>query len=197
MHAPQLDFEHAPDRWQALVRWVIGTGPWHHRIAAGLALLCALGLLGLCAWRAVAASHTAQVAALARSTQQTVRQAAALAAAHHSAKAPTPAEAAGWNQVLRALNTPWSALFDALERHTPAGVALLSVQPDPREGRVRLQAEARTLDDAIAYAAALRQDAGFEAVTLLRHETHERDSQRPIRLTFDLQLTGGQPPQAR
>lgn len=94
--------------------------------------------------------------------------------------------AARWNQALRPLNIPWSALLESLERLTPSNVALISIEPDGT--RVRLLAEAPTLDALLAYAAALRSAPGFGNVVLVHHETFMQDPQRPVRLALDVVL---------
>jgi Tfp pilus assembly protein PilN len=94
----------------------------------------------------------------------------------------------GWEQVARQIGTPWAPLLDALEAGTPDDVALVSIEPDAREGSVRLQAEAKTLDTLLAYARALGALPLFESVSLVKHETNEQDGNRPVRLGLALRL---------
>lgn len=93
-----------------------------------------------------------------------------------------------WIQVARELNTPWAALLDALETGTPDNVALVSIEPDARDGSVRLQAEAATLDALLAYARELDAQPLFQSVDLVKHETNEQDINKPVRLRLDLRL---------
>jgi Tfp pilus assembly protein PilN len=83
------------------------------------------------------------------------------------------------------LNTPWSQLLDALESSLPDGVALVSIEPNGTSGKVRIQAEARTLDALLVYAGTLRQLPIFESVTFVKHETNEQDANRPMRLVLE------------
>lgn len=90
----------------------------------------------------------------------------------------------------RHLNTPWPAVLDALETTTPESVALVTIEPDPQHGVVRLQAEAKTLDSLLQYAQLLTAAEPFNEVTLLKHETNERDATRPVRLSMAARLQG-------
>lgn len=92
------------------------------------------------------------------------------------------------NLVIRQLNTPWPQIFDALEESTPPGVALLLIEPDSQRRTLRLQAEARTLDALLAYAARLRRPPLFEDVQLVKHETLTQDANRPAQLSLQVQL---------
>eukprot|EP01034_Spumella_vulgaris_P003792 gene3792-4852_t len=102
----------------------------------------------------------------------------------------TTQQVRAWNQVIGRLNTPWPAIFDALEQSTPASVALLGIDPRPGEGSIRIQAEARTLDELLKYTAQLPATPPFGEVLLVKHETHERDPQRPVRLTVEVRPRG-------
>jgi Tfp pilus assembly protein PilN len=94
----------------------------------------------------------------------------------------------GLNAVVRQLNTPWMDVFDILERRTPANVALVSIEPDGRRSIVRVQAEARSIDELLAYAETLERDAAVTRVVLLRHETNDRDENHPAQLSFEVSL---------
>lgn len=102
----------------------------------------------------------------------------------------TPEQRRAWNQVVRQLNTPWAGLLSCLEESTPDDVALVSIEPDARQGTVRLQAEAKTLDVLLGYAQALQAAQLFTQAVPLKHETNEQDPQRPVRLTLSLRLRG-------
>lgn len=98
-----------------------------------------------------------------------------------------------WNQLVRQLNTPWPAIFDALETTIPQTVALVAIEPDPQHGSVRLQVEAKTLDTLLGYAEALKTAGPFGEVLLLKHETNEQDATRPMRLSLDARLKSRHP----
>jgi hypothetical protein len=153
---------------------------------AALALL-AVAALAHAGWRlAHAQAQVATLQARATALQGTAAPATAPAARHD------PLRVRAWNAVAHQLNTPWSELLATLETATPADVALVSVVPDTAQGAVRLQAEAKSLPALLAYERALRAAPLFRDVLLARHETHETDSQRPVRLHLVLRM---RPPQ--
>jgi Tfp pilus assembly protein PilN len=102
------------------------------------------------------------------------------------ARAPVPpAQATAVNAAVLQLNLPWRALHDAVQSATPAGIALLALEPDAKRSSLRITAEARSSDDMIGYVEALRQQDWFSAVALVRHEINEQDPNRPIRFQVD------------
>lgn len=176
-------FEQSGD-WRSLVA---GRGASALAWLAWVLLAAALagGLSGVWqAWRAeqelsdaVAALHAAQSRAMQRGPRDP------------AARTPLGAEQRrSWNQLTRQLNTPWPLLLDTLETSMPDNVGLVSIEPDTRRGGVRLQVEAKTLDDVLAYAKQLDGLEPFGAVTLVKHETNERDTSRPVRLSLDAAL---------
>lgn len=94
----------------------------------------------------------------------------------------------GLRAVARQLNIPWQELFEQLERSTPPQVALVSVEPDGQRGTVRLQAEAKSLDTLLQYAAALQGQGVLGRLNYNKHETNGQDANRPMRLTVELVL---------
>lgn len=92
------------------------------------------------------------------------------------------------NNVVRQLNTPWQDLFNQLERLTPPEVALLSIEPDTRRDTIKLQAEAKTLDALLVYAAGLEQQGLLGRLTYSKHETNDQDPNKPTRLSFELEV---------
>jgi septal ring factor EnvC (AmiA/AmiB activator) len=94
----------------------------------------------------------------------------------------------GLNTVIRQLNTPWQDLFDQLEKTTPADIALISIEPDAKRATIRFVAEARRLDTLLTYASDLQQQGVFGRLTYSKHETNDQDSNKPVRLSFELDL---------
>lgn len=95
---------------------------------------------------------------------------------------------AEWSQLTRQLNTPWSALLDALEVATPPDVALVSIEPDAAQALIRLQAEAKSLQTLLDYSQVLRTSGPFDELVLRKHDTNDQDGARPIRLTMELRF---------
>lgn len=105
-----------------------------------------------------------------------------------SALATTEDQRRGLNSVIRQLNTPWQDLFDQLEKTTPADVALISIEPDAKRSTLRFVAEAKRLETLLTYASALQQQGVFGRLTYSKHETNDQDSNKPVRLSFELDM---------
>jgi len=167
---------------------LLGHVPSRSAAIAALVLIAALAWGATVAWRALKADEEiaqtrASLAALQRQKGQRVDRAAELAKPQVTAQ-----QRQAWSQVARQLNTPWASLLDTLEAGTPDNIALVSIEPDARVGSVRLQVEAKSLDTLLAYAKELGALPLFESVSLIKHETNEQDSNKPMRLSLDLRL---------
>ncbi|MEK8031542.1 PilN domain-containing protein [Ideonella sp. DXS29W] len=116
-----------------------------------------------------------------------------------TAPAPLPPRQAWSANQLRAaadviarLNTDWPQLLDELERLTPRDVAVLEIEPRPGQAALTLTIETRTAQDAWRYVDALNQSTYLHHVRALKHETNDRDPNRPVR--FSLSAAIGSPP---
>lgn len=185
--------------WETSPRWTLwGRQSRMRTTVAALALagvaLTVLAWGGWVAWqqRQEMEAVQAQVQALrstpakpvAARTSTAVRRDAGLVAG----QALSTDQRQGLRAVARQLNIPWQELFEQLERSTPPQVALVSVEPDGQRGTVRLQAEAKSLDTLLQYAAALQGQGVLGRLTYNKHETNGQDANRPMRLTFELVL---------
>jgi len=93
-------------------------------------------------------------------------------------------EVAQANRIATRLNLPWSGLFDAMEASAGNSVALLSLQPDPQDGTVRLAGEARSLPDVLAYLELLQRQPALAEVRLESHETMVQEPGRQVRFVI-------------
>jgi len=87
-------------------------------------------------------------------------------------------------KTVRELVTPWSQLLGELEHasaDTSGNVALLSIEPDHAKHRVRVTAEARTLDLALSYVQRLRKTQVLRFPMLDSHEIRSDDKDHPVR----------------
>ena len=87
-------------------------------------------------------------------------------------------------KTVRELATPWSQLLAELEHASSdksGDVALLSIEPDHLKHRVRVTAEARTLDLALAYVQRLRKTQVLHYPMLDSHEIKADDKDHPVR----------------
>lgn len=105
------------------------------------------------------------------------------------------AQADAINAAILQLNLPWPALREAIGTATPATVALLSLEPDPRRRSLKITAETRDAQAMIDYVAQLKRQDLFGDVVLLRHEINETDPNRPVRFELDApwRATGSAP----
>ena len=154
------------------------------------ALLLAVGLVlavlaGVLAAQMLARQRAfdAQMAALtARSNS---KQVTAVKVALTPAATMSAPQAAAVNAAILQLNLPWPLLRDAIGSATPATVALLSLEPDPRRRSLKITAETKDAESMIAYVALLKRQELFGDVVLLRHEINELDPNRPVRFELD------------
>jgi hypothetical protein len=89
--------------------------------------------------------------------------------------------------VVRQLTVPWGALVSTLEKAAMRDVALLQLQPDADQRRLRLTAEARDREAMFAYVQRLEDSPALAEVVLVSHQVQNDDPQRPIQ--FSLQAT--------
>jgi hypothetical protein len=87
-------------------------------------------------------------------------------------------------KTVRELGTPWSQLLWELEKASgdnAGNIALLSVAPDYAKHRVRVIAEARTLELALAYVQRLHNAPVLRFPMLESHELRTDDKDHPVR----------------
>ena len=160
------------------------SGPW--RWVAVCSLAGSIAAVSSVAWQAV----------IVRSELSIGRDELAAARARHASASSRPSAVSPatrqrtqvLNRAIRQLNTPWSNILDALEEQASADVALVSIEPDSGKGSVRIEAEARQLEDLLKYAHQLGASPQFTRVVLVRHEQNEREAARPFRMSLDVSL---------
>ncbi len=117
--------------------------------------------------------------------------------AHQAALSKTPvrvaevaipeATASAVNAAVLQLNVPWRELEDAVAEATPATIALLALDPDPKKQQLKITAEAKNSDDMVAYVRLLKQQEFFRGAALARHEVGEGEPNAPIRFQVEVQ----------
>jgi Tfp pilus assembly protein PilN len=98
------------------------------------------------------------------------------------------AEAKAAEAVVRQLTVPWAGLIGALERASNRDVALLQLQPDADQRRLRLTAEARDREAMFAYLRRLETSPALLEVHLVSHQVQNDDPQRPIQFSLQAAL---------
>lgn len=91
------------------------------------------------------------------------------------------------NSAITQLNIPWPKMFDAIEVSTPTKIALLELEPDVKQHRLKGLAEAKSSDDMITYIERLKKHTFFDLVVLTKHEVNDKDPNKPIRFQFEAQ----------
>jgi hypothetical protein len=84
------------------------------------------------------------------------------------------------NAVLAQMNVPWGDLFAAVESAQNESVAVLSVQPDPREQVIALGGVARNLDAVLGYMSRLEGTQRLVDVVLASHEIKVKEPGQPV-----------------
>jgi Tfp pilus assembly protein PilN len=177
---------------------------------AGLALRTALaGALmtlaaGLWWWMALHTERLQLQAALrdaAPAVMQGTQDRAPLAA--KGAQALDALQTKAMNQALQALNRPWSALWDALERVSSAPgvqVAILEMRPDaasdqdPNAGQgLRLLAESKDSAHMLGFMRQLRAEPFFVSAVLSSHQVNAQDPNKPLRFEVNLRWAQAAP----
>ncbi len=94
-------------------------------------------------------------------------------------------ELAQANEVVARLSTPWSRLFEGIERATDPSVVLVGLQPEARGDRIRISGVARQYEDVLAYVDRLQNAPSLADVLLTSHEVQD-DPQQGTSVAFTL-----------
>ena len=78
------------------------------------------------------------------------------------------------------LGLPWTKLFAALESAANDQVALLAIEPDTKNGTVKITGDSKDYLAALGYVLNLSQAEALSNVQLVRHEVKQNDPQRPV-----------------
>ena len=78
------------------------------------------------------------------------------------------------------LGLPWTKLFAALESAANDQVALLAIEPDTKNGTVKITGDSKDYLAALGYLLNLSQADALSNVQLVRHEVKQNDPQRPV-----------------
>ena len=70
-------------------------------------------------------------------------------------------------------------------------VSLLTLEPDPASGLVKLTAEARSLNAMVGYQKYLENQAGVESAVVTKHEVQLDTPQAPVRFVIEARMRTG------
>jgi hypothetical protein len=109
-------------------------------------------------------------------------------------RAPVAQTSPEWNRAAararQALDQPWGRWLAELEAHADAPVALLTLEAPGRAAPLRLIAEAREMNHAVAYVESLRGSPLVASATLASHERREADGLPVVRFTVEVVWRG-------
>lgn len=114
--------------------------------------------------------------------------------AEESTAAPEQAgELKAANQILDELALPWERMFVDVESAVTNDIALLGVQPDPKNRNVNVTGEARDLSSLLTFMSRLESTVGLRDVHLTNHEIRTADPNRPFAFSVQAQWTQEEP----
>jgi Tfp pilus assembly protein PilN len=90
-----------------------------------------------------------------------------------------------YNKVIQKLNLPWDDLFVILEQAKGENIALLGVEPNAKDSKVKLTGEAKDFKSMFDYVRALRAQPVLTNVYLLDHKIDDQNPDKPIRFTLE------------
>ncbi|WP_284616239.1 PilN domain-containing protein [Aquabacterium humicola] len=159
--------------------WGDGTTPLR-RFAYGMGLCASLALASWQGWAWYgAAQERADLERTLTARSATLAQASPKPAAPLSNQQRTALA-----RVVAQLNFDWHGLLDELERLTPPDVAILEIEPRPSASALGLSVEVRDAAALLRYTDALSRSSQLHDVHVLKHETNDRDSAKPLRFTL-------------
>ncbi|MDP2247550.1 MAG: hypothetical protein Q8J65_05415 [Nitrosomonadales bacterium] len=95
-----------------------------------------------------------------------------------------PEEITAVKSVMVELSLPWESLFETLESLNIPDVQPVSIEPNPRQGKLRLTAEASDIGSMLLYVERMAMQPVFREVLLLSHE-QTVNSMMPIRFVVE------------
>ena len=81
------------------------------------------------------------------------------------------------------LATPWSKLFDTIEKSEMPDIALLSISPNLKKRQILLTGEAKNLATVLLYVSKLAKQTTLSQVYLQKHNVIESINERPVGFT--------------
>jgi len=85
------------------------------------------------------------------------------------------------NEIVHQLTLPWGELFASAESAGTPDVALLSIESDTDNRRVKISGEAKNLESILAYLRYLETRPVLVGVYLQSHELQKQDAEQPVR----------------
>ncbi len=168
----QIDFVRAPAPYPGWAWLVLALG------AVGLAMAAAECLDARASWQEARAAH------------ERLTPPAAAGARRATGTPPTAEWRRAAARARQALERPWGRWLAELEARAEAPVALLTLEATGHAAPLRLIAEAREMNHAVAYVESLRGSPLVASATLASHERREADGVPVLRFTVEVVWRG-------
>lgn len=168
---------------------------WPQRHRAWPTIAVAIGLVALVTTGAVRMSSLADEQSAMVETLAKARATLPVATPVRPDSKPLPRrDVDAINAVTHRLNTPWPDIFATLEQTTPRNVALLGVEPDTGQARLRGSARAADHRAMVDYVDRLSSRWPLGQARLVRHEMDDKDPTRPLKFQFEVTLQPAEAP---
>ena len=177
MHIRRLDFMARPNRYSSF----------------GLVLLVAGSLLSAAAVFDDS-TRSDELAALQMRLQRVKSAYHRSELAHGGTHGPALGDFKQVANVEQRLSAPWGNLLDTLEHAQNDSIALLGIEPDGGNGRLRLGGEAKDLPALVAYMQTLEGKGGISHLRLITQQVKQDDAQHPVIFMLEAQWTVMQAP---
>lgn len=92
--------------------------------------------------------------------------------------------------VVRQLTLPWAQMIETIENASIGEVAVLQVQPEAEQRRLRLTAEAKTREAMLRYIRRLEESKVLSEVHLVSHQVQLDDPSRPVQFALQASFMG-------
>ena len=103
-----------------------------------------------------------------------------------------PEELAMQSDIAEELNTPWSDFFDLIESETK-DIAVLTIEPQLKQEKIKLTAEAPSRGEMTAYLKKLERRPSILNVALYGFDVNQVDPAKPVRFQFEIQRNRKRP----
>jgi hypothetical protein len=92
--------------------------------------------------------------------------------------------------IARQLTLPWAQMIETIENASIGEVAVLQLQPEAEQRRLRLTAEAKNREAMLRYIRRLDESKALSEVHLVSHQVQLDDPSRPIQFALQASFMG-------
>lgn len=92
--------------------------------------------------------------------------------------------------IVKQLTLPWAQMIETIENASTGEVAVLQLQPEAEQRRLRLTGEAKSREAMLKYIRRLDQAKALSEVHLVSHQVQVDDPSRPIQFALQASFKG-------